>query len=57
MSSYFVTFFTEDGETVEYSVPKELFLAIEKGQESTLVTVDSQFFDFGDGEDAPEEAE
>ena len=57
VSSYFVTFFTENGETVEYSVPEELFLAIEKGQESTLVTVDGQFFDFGDGEDAPEETE
>ncbi|MBO5778309.1 MAG: hypothetical protein J6R82_01940 [Clostridia bacterium] len=55
VSSYFVTFFTEDGETVEYPVPEEIFLQIEKGQESTLVTVDGQFFDFGDGEDAPEE--
>lgn len=57
VSSYFVTFFTEDGDTVEYPVPEELFLAIEKGQESTLVTIDGDFFDFGDGEDAPEEAE
>ena len=57
VSSFFVTFFTEDGETVEYPIPEEIFLQIEKGQESTLVTVDGQFFDFGDGEDAPEEAE
>ena len=57
VSSYFVTFFTEDGETLEYPVPEEIFQRIEKGQESTLVTVDGQFFDFGDGEDAPEEAE
>lgn len=57
VSSYYVTFFTEDGETVEYAVPEEIFVTIEKGQESTLVTVDGDFFDFGDGEDAPEETE
>ena len=52
--SYYVTFFTEDGETVEYPVPEEIFLTIEKGQESTLVTVDGKFFDFGDGENIEE---
>ncbi len=55
VSSYFVTFFTEDGETVEYDVPREIFLQIEKGQESTLVTLDGKFFDFSDGEDASTE--
>jgi hypothetical protein len=57
VSSFIVTFFTEDGETLEYPVPEEIFLQIENGQESTLVTVDGQFFDFCDGEDAPEESE
>ena len=57
VSSFFVTFFTEDGETVEYPVPREIFERLEKGQESTLVTIDGEFFDFGDGEDAPEESE
>lgn len=58
VSSFYVTFFTEDGETVEHAVPQELFLSIEKGQESTLITIDGQFFDFGDGEEvaAAEEA-
>lgn len=56
-SSYFVTFLTEDGETVEYDVPREIFLQIEKGQESTLVTVDGKFFDFSDGESVPEDTE
>ena len=55
VSSYYVTFFTEDGETVEYPVPEEIFLTIEKGQESTLITVDGKFFDFSDGESVEEE--
>ena len=53
VSSYYVTFFTEDDETVKYAVPEEIFLRIEQGQESTLVTVDGEFLDFGEGEDAP----
>lgn len=55
VSSYYVTFFTEDGETVEYAVPREIFLQIEKGEERTLVTIGGQFFDYGDGEDLPKD--
>ncbi|MBQ8288173.1 MAG: hypothetical protein IJX76_05305 [Clostridia bacterium] len=55
VSEYTVTFRTEDGETAEYAVPQEIFMTIEEGQESTLVTIDGQFFDFSDGEDTPKE--
>ena len=48
---YNVQFSTDNGETVEYNVPQELFENIYIGQRGTLATVDGEFFDFGDGEE------
>ena len=47
---YGVQFLTEDNQTVEYSVPEELYDYIYIGQKGTLATVDGEFFDFGEGE-------
>lgn len=47
---YGVQFLTEDNQTVEYSVPEELYDYIYIGQKGILATVDGQFFDFGYGE-------
>ncbi len=48
---YSVQFLTDSGETVEYSVPEELYDYITIGQKGILATVDGEFFDFGDGEE------
>lgn len=48
---FFVTFETDEGEIKEYSVSKEMFDEIYEDQTSTLLTVDGDFFYFGDGED------
>lgn len=48
---YRVLFRTENGETKEYSVPIEIFNACEPHTTGDLVTVDGDFFDFGEGED------
>lgn len=48
---YGVQFLTEDNQTVEYSVPEELYDYIYIGQKGILATVDGEFFDFGYGED------
>ena len=50
-----VVFQTENGEEVEYPVRLEVFVRLEEGQEGTLVTVNGNFFDFGDGEDVTED--
>ena len=50
----FVTFLTDDGEIVEYKVEKEAFERIELDQTGDLLTLDGNFFDFGDGEELPE---
>ncbi len=47
---YAVQFLTEDNQTVEYSVPEELYDYIYIGQKGILATVDGEFFAFGDGE-------
>ena len=52
-SESFVTFLREDGSEVEYAVRQEVFESIEENQEGTLVTVNGNFFDFGDGEEIP----
>lgn len=44
---YGVQFLTEDNQTVEYSVPEELYDYIYIGQKGVLATVDGKFFDFG----------
>ena len=50
----YVTFLIESGETVEYGVREELWIELEENQEGTLVTVNGNFFDFGDGTDLEE---
>ena len=51
----YATFLIENGETVEYPVWEELWQKLEENQEGTLVTVNGNFFDFGDGEEVEEE--
>ena len=51
----YITFLTEKDEEVTYPVRQELFEQIEEGQEGTLVTVNGNFFYFGDGEDVEAE--
>ena len=46
-----IVFLTETGEEKEVYVSKEVFESIEENQEGTLVTVNGNFFDFGDGEE------
>ncbi len=53
----FVTFLTEDGESLEFQIREEIFDNIQDGQEGTLVTVNGNFFDFGDGEEIADEGE
>ena len=53
-SSFFVTFLTDDGEKKEFKVARELFDRLYEDQTGTLVTVNGNFFDFGDGEDMAE---
>jgi len=53
-SSFFVTFLTDDGEEKEFKVSRELFDRLYEDQTGTLVTVNGNFFDFGDGEDMAE---
>ena len=49
--AFFITFLTDDGETAEHEVTKELFDKHIEGDTGMLVTVEGKFFDFGDGED------
>ena len=51
VDEYYVTFLNEDGEEKEYRVSQEFFYNIVKGEEGTLITVNGNFFDFGDGVD------
>ena len=53
-SSFFVTFLTDDGEEKEFKVTRELFDRLYEDQTGTLVTVNGNFFDFGDGEEMSE---
>ncbi len=57
IDEYFVTFSTEDGEEKEYSVSQEFFYNVAKDEEGTLITVNGNFFDFGDGIDVAEDEE
>ena len=50
-----VTFLTEKGESLEFQIREEIFDRIQEDQEGTLVTVNGNFFDFGDGEDITNE--
>lgn len=49
--NYLLTFITDDGDTVKYSVPQDLFEMVYIGQQGILATVENEFFDFGQGED------
>ena len=55
IDEYFVTFLNEDGEEKEYPVSQEFFYNVAKGEEGTLITVNGNFFDFGDGIDVVDE--
>ncbi|MBQ2915694.1 MAG: DUF2500 family protein [Clostridia bacterium] len=46
-----VYFLTDDGETVEMDVSQEVYGRLNKSQVGNLVTVNGNFFDFGDGEE------
>ncbi|MBQ3221154.1 MAG: hypothetical protein IJB34_04255 [Clostridia bacterium] len=48
---FFATFQLENGETVEYELERESYEKITEGQTGTLVLVNGNFFDFGDGEE------
>ena len=49
-----VVFLTETGEEKEFFVSKEFYQSIEENQEGTLVTVNGNLFDFGDGQEIEE---
>jgi len=52
-----VVFLTETGEEKEFFVSKEFYQSIEENQEGTLVTVNGNLFDFGDGQEIEETEE
>lgn len=47
----YVTFIKTDGSKVEYAVSEEIYKKCIPGTVGMLVTMNGQFFDFGDGED------
>lgn len=47
----YVTFIKKDGSKVEYAVSDEIYKKCIPGTVGMLVTINGQFFDFGDGED------
>ncbi len=57
VDEYYVTFLNEDGEEKEYLVSQEFFYNVVKGEEGTLITVNGNFFDFGDGIDVVTDVE
>ncbi|MBQ7912256.1 MAG: DUF2500 family protein [Clostridia bacterium] len=46
-----VTFQVEGGEILKFQIREDIFDNIQEEQEGTLVTVNGNFFDFGDGEE------
>ena len=52
-----VAFMTDDGDEVIFEIPQEIYDRISEGQHGDLVTVNGNFFDFGDGETVPESEE
>ena len=48
---FYVTFKTENDEEIEYPVRQEIWEGIAEYQEGTLVLVNGNFFDFGDGQE------
>lgn len=51
---FWLTFLTDNGEELEYEVSQELFDKIKEGDTASLVTINGNFLDFGDGEDIEE---
>ena len=49
MEEYWVKIITEEGVETSYRVREDVYQRMEEGQEGTLVTVNGNFFDFGDG--------
>lgn len=45
-----VTFMTDDGTKIQLTVPQEVYESIYESQAGNLVTVNGNFFYFGDGE-------
>ena len=48
---FFVTFLTENEEYEEYQVTQEMYENLVEGQTGTLLTLNGQLFDFGDGQE------
>lgn len=48
---YRITFKTENNALVDYEVSKEIYDKYNTGDKGLLVTIDGNFFDFGQGED------
>ncbi len=48
---FLITFEALDGKQMEFPVSQEYFEKIKEGQNGTLVIVNGNFFDFGDGEE------
>lgn len=48
---YFVTFLLEDNREMEFQIGQALYEKLQEEQTGTLVLVNGQFFDFGDGEE------
>ena len=51
---YRVAFLTDEGEELVFEIPQEIYDRICEGQHGNLITVNGNFFDFGDGEDIEE---
>lgn len=54
INDYYVTFMIDGEKETEYSVFEEAYDRIFVGQSGTLITVNGEFFDFGDGEEITE---
>ena len=54
---FFATFLIENKEKREFLIREDIYERIEQGQQGTLVTVNGNFFDFGDGEETEIEVE
>lgn len=44
-----ILFLTDDGRKLVFEVPEELYAEVTEGQSGFLVTMNGNFFDFGDG--------
>ena len=57
VEEYWIKIITEEGVEASYRVREDVYWRIEEGQEGTLVTVNGNFFDFGDGVDVESDEE